>query len=83
MFDTLDEWEAFTDSFMGIRLKDIRLLHSNLTDLLPHIEYLDQMREKEKKKKLIAAIPRRTSDRIAIKTAEKEEMVYRCIMFTC
>ena len=75
MFETLEEWEEFTDSFQRVKLKDVRLLHSNLTDLLPHIEYLSQVREKDDKKKLVAALPRRTSDRIATKAAEKEEMV--------
>jgi len=75
MLDTIEEWESFTDSFQGIRLKDIRLLHSNLSDLLPHIEYLSQLKEKDQKRQMIASLPRRTSDRIATKAEEKKEIV--------
>ena len=75
MFDELEEWEQFTDSFARVKLKDVRLLYSNLSDLLPHIEYLDAKRQKERKRNLLASLPRRTSDRIATKAAEKEEIV--------
>ncbi len=75
VFDSLEEWEEFTDSFARVKLKDVRLLYSNLSDLLPHIEYLDGVRHKEEKRKLLAELPRRTSDRIAFKAAEKDDMV--------
>ncbi len=75
VFDSLEEWEEFTDSFARVKLKDVRLLFSNLSELLPHIEYLDGVKHKEEKRKLLAELPRRTSDRIAVKAAEKDEMV--------
>lgn len=71
----LEEWTKLTESFAGIRLKDVKGLYNNLSELLPHIEYLSQVKEREDKKKLLAALPRRTSDRIAVKAAEKEELV--------
>ena len=36
-------------------------------ELLPHVQYLFREREKEMKKKMIAELPRRMSDRIALK----------------
>ena len=71
----LEEWTQLTESFAGVKLKDVKCLYNNLTELLPHIEYLSQVREREDKKKLLASLPRRTSDRIAVKAAEKEELV--------
>ncbi len=83
MFDALEEWEEFTDSFARVKLKDVRLLYSNLSDLLPHIEYLDGIRQKERKRNLVALLPRRTSDRIATKAAEKEEIVSISLKVQC
>ena len=44
-------------------------------EYLPDIERLAQQREKQFKKKMLAELPRRTSDRIAIKAAQKIEEV--------
>ena len=49
-------------------------LHLSLQELLPHVQYLFREREKEMKKKMIAELPRRTSDRIALKAQREEEV---------
>ena len=43
-------------------------------ELLPNVQYLFREREKEMKKKMIAELPRRTSDRIALKAQREEEV---------
>ena len=45
------------------------------SEYLPDIERTVQQREKQFKKKMLAELPRRTSDRIAIKAAQKIEEV--------
>ena len=47
------------------------------TDYLPDIEKISQQRDRQCKKKLLAEQPRRTSDRIAIKAAQRIEEVSR------
>ncbi len=46
-----------------------------VTEYLPEVEYIITTREKKLKKRLLADMPRRTSDRIAFKSALKEEEV--------
>ena len=56
----------------------IRWMHTHThtrAEYLPDIERLAQQREKQFKKKMLAELPRRTSDRIAIKAAQKIEEV--------
>ena len=51
----------------------------NDTEYLPDIERIEQQRERQFKKKMLAELPRRTSDRIAIKAAQRiEEVCERC-----
>ena len=51
----------------------------NDTEYLPDIERIEQQRERQFKKKMLAELPRRTSDRIAIKAAQRiEEVRERC-----
>lgn len=52
---------------------DVPLSLSLFLELLPEVEYLVHQREKELKKKLLAELPRRTSDRIALKAQQKIE----------
>lgn len=72
---SLEDWKELTKTFAGTKQKDVKSLHNGLSELLPHIDYLAQIKERDDKKKLLASIPRRTSDRIAIKVAEKDELV--------
>ena len=44
-------------------------------ELLPEVEYLHAVRQKQLKKRMLEELPRRTSDRIAIKAAIREEEV--------
>ena len=44
-----------------------------VSELLPEVEHLVVQREKELKRKLLAEIPRRTSDRIALKAQQQLE----------
>ena len=44
-------------------------------EILPEVEYIYLLREKQLKKRMLQDMPRRTSDRIAIKAAIKEEEV--------
>ena len=48
------------------------------TEFLPEVEHILAMREKQIKKRILLGLPRRMSDRIAIKSAIKEEDV-RCM----
>ena len=64
------------DNLTGSRHLETRRLHRMLTEnLLPDVTWLFQQKDKEFKKKLLAELPRRTSDRIALKTVQKEEQV--------
>ena len=47
---------------------------SSPQELLPDVQYLFREREKELKRKMIAELPRRTSDRIALKAQREEEV---------
>ncbi len=51
------------------------MIYSIHTEYLPDIERIMQQREKQFKKKMLAELPRRTSDRIAIKAAQRIEEV--------
>ena len=54
------------------------------SEYLPDIERIVQQREKQFKKKMLAELPRRTSDRIAIKAAQKiEEVGKKCMYLVC
>ena len=44
-------------------------------DFLPEVEYVFAARDKQLKKRMLSELPRRTSDRIAIKAALREEQV--------
>ena len=65
-------------SLAGVKGAEPRRLLRSLEALLPDVLWLLQQQEKEFKKKLLAELPRRTSDRIAIKAAQKEEQVRGC-----
>lgn len=54
----------------------------SVVDFLPEVEHILTVREKQMKKRLLMDLPRRTSDRIAIKSAIKEEDVRVCVC-TC
>lgn len=47
---------------------------SQMQELLPHVQWLFHERDKQLKRKIIAELPRRMSDRIALK-AQREEQV--------
>lgn len=49
----------------------------NEQEMFPNVECLFHEREKELKRKMIAELPRRMSDRIALK-AQREEQVGTC-----
>ena len=65
-------------SLVGIKGAEPRRLLRSLEALLPDVLWLLQQQEREFKKKLLAELPRRTSDRIAIKAAQKDEQVSSC-----
>lgn len=50
------------------------------SEYLPDIEKNVQLRDRQYKKKLLAEMPRRTSDRIAIKAAQKIEEVSKLVL---
>ena len=42
--------------------------------ILPELEYIFSVREKQLKKRMLSELPRRSSDRIAIKALKDEEV---------
>lgn len=56
-----------------------------LAEILPDVEYIYTLQQKQLKKRMLGELPRRSSDRIAIKAAIKEEEVrgfrsiYACV----
>ena len=54
-------------------------------EILPDVEYMYAVRAKQLKKRMLEELPRRSSDRIAIKTAVKEEEVstWGSILWVC
>ena len=63
------------DSLAGSKNATVKRLYRVLCELLPDVLKLIQVRERQYKMKLLAEIPRRTSDRIAIKAQQREEQV--------
>lgn len=47
-----------------------------IAELLPEVEYIYAVQQKQLKKRMLEELPRRTSDRIAIKAAIREEEVW-------
>lgn len=74
--DTLEDWEELVDSLSGSKHPQERRLYLTLSeDYLPHVTWTFQNRMKEEKKRILAELPRRTSDRIAIRAVLKAEQV--------
>ena len=55
-----------------VKTPTVKKLCKALEEILPHILWEFKERDKELKKKLLAELPRRTSDRIAIKAQQAE-----------
>ncbi|CAI8034138.1 Cat eye syndrome critical region protein 2 homolog [Geodia barretti] len=70
---TEEEWDELVASLSTVRAPSVKKLYRALEELLPDVQYLFREREKELKRKMIAELPRRTSDRIALKAQREEE----------
>ena len=62
-------------SLEGTKGAEPRRLLRSLELLLPDVLWLLQQQERDFKKKILAEMPRRTSDRIALKAAQKDDQV--------
>ncbi|XP_060070032.1 chromatin remodeling regulator CECR2-like, partial [Ylistrum balloti] len=69
-----EDWDALAESFKESKIKCERDLCRCITqDFLPAIPEIMEAREKERKKRLLEAVPKRASSRISLKRKELEE----------
>jgi hypothetical protein len=73
---TMEEWDELVDDLSNCRRGEGKKLYNYINnELLPDVMYNLQQKEKIFKKKLLAEMPRRTSDRLAQKAILREEEI--------
>lgn len=73
---TEEEWEGLVEALEEVRHPEARRLYRALSEeLWPEVQRELTVKERQFKRKLLAELPRRTSDRIALKAQQKAEQV--------